>query len=315
MAVPGGWDGGKVFFHVHGWRPADSPHEANLKLEDPLYQKILDAGWAIGRTAFAENGVDHPAHTQDLYRLKGWIADNLGPVERLILEGESTAGTLVLRIAEQDPDLADGVIALSPWITFDDPEAVDFLTAEPQIPAIVMANTPEINAPVQYTTLAMDAGHPPSLRPVIRPGHVNLNWVERWEAIQDLNAWIETGKAPGYTNGTRPVPPRETGTTVVDGHLVNSVVEVNVYYGNAFLGFHPDEWLEAGLKQGEPVEIEAHGERWSVLFGKTYGDVPEGDWVAFPTAGDRIMLVRNHRSAINTANLSVGDTVRVKLPE
>lgn len=315
VVTPEGWKGGKVFFHVHGWRPAGSPHEADLSLEDPLYQNILEAGWAIGRTAFKENGVDHPAHTRDLYNLKTWIEAKLGPVERLILEGESTAGTLVLRIAERNPDLADGVIALSPFINFEDPSLDSYLTAQPLIPAVLMANTPEINAPVQYTALTLELDNPPALRPLIRPGHVNINWVERWDALNALDQWIESGEAIGYSNGTRTVPPRTTGTQLSDGYLANAVTQVNPYYGNAFLGYHPDELIEAGYEKGDSLEFEAHGETWTVVFGSNYGDVPEGEWVAFPTADDQILLVRNHRSAIETANLQVGDPIKIKLPE
>jgi len=47
VAVPDGWESGNVFFHVHGWRPADAPHEADLDLEDPFYQELINNDWAI----------------------------------------------------------------------------------------------------------------------------------------------------------------------------------------------------------------------------------------------------------------------------
>lgn len=75
IALPNGWQGGDLFFHVHGWRPSDAPHEADLNPDDPFYQFLLLNGWAIARTAFSENGVDHDAHTADIDRLQRWIGD------------------------------------------------------------------------------------------------------------------------------------------------------------------------------------------------------------------------------------------------
>ncbi len=315
VAAPVGWSGGKAFFHVHGWRPADAPHLADLDLTNRFYQDLLEAGWLIGRTAFLENGVDHEAHTKALRDLRGWIETQRGEIELLVLEGESTAGTLVLRIAEQDSDLADGVIALGPFIDLTDESKDSFLTAQPRLPAILMTNITEIGDDAGYVAVAADQGYAPALRPLLRPGHVNVNWVERREAVRALETAIRNREPPILTNGTRDVPFRETGTEQENTHLKNQVTAVNIFYGNAFLGFHPDELSAAGINQGETYEVEAGGRSWSVYYGTSYGDVPLGEWVMFPTADEEIMLVRNHQSAIKTANLQVGDTVSIKLPE
>ncbi|MGB0372801.1 MAG: SAM hydroxide adenosyltransferase [Opitutales bacterium] len=312
LALPEGWKGGKVFFHVHGWRPPQAPHEADLNPEDPLYAALLDEGWAIGRTAFLENGVDHPAHTQALENLKSWIIQKHGPISMLILEGESTAGTLVLRIIEKNPDLADGVIALGPFISFEDPKSSDFLTAQPRRPSILMSNTSEVLPAMEYAAKAIRADTPPALWPLLRPGHVNVNWVERLAAVRAMESAISGGESLGFNNGTQPMPLRETGTKQESGSLINIVESINPYYGNAFLAFHPDEFEAAGIKQGSFFRFSAHGKSWKVLYGESYGDVPEGDWVAFPHANERILIVRNHASAIGTAGLDVGDAVRVQ---
>ena len=312
VVTPQSWEGGKVFFHVHGWRPEDAPHEADLNMEDPFYEGLVNDGWIIGRTAFQENGVDHDAHTLALRDLKEWIEDQFGPIKTLVLEGESTAGTLVLRIAEQDADLADGVIAKGPFIEFFDTELDSYLTAKPQIPSILMSNTTEIIHALEYSVLSESGEFPASLRPLMRPGHVNVNWVERRAALMALLSTIDGESTKILTNGTREVPARVTGTTEEEGYLVNEVISVNPYYGNAFLGYHPDELIDAGIVKGEAFEVEAGGKTWSVVFGSSYGDVPAGEWVAFPTADATIMLVRNHQSAIETAGITVGDPIRIK---
>ena len=311
VVTPEGWQGGNVFFHVHGWRPDDAPHEADLDLEDPFYQSILDEGWAIGRTAFLENGVDHDAHTKALYDLKEFIHEEIGRVERLILEGESTAGTLMLRIAEQNPDLADGVIAKGAFVNLEDETHDSYLEAVPKIPAILMSNLTELEGPLAYATKAQDADVVPALRPLLRVGHVNVNWVERRDAFYTLNYWLDGEEIDKLAEGTRQVPGRETNTEFTGQSIENRVVNINPFYGNAFLGFHPDELNEFGIHTGDEFLVEINGKLWKVYYGQTYDDVPIGDWVAFPTANDTIMLVRNHRHAVNTAGISLGDKIRV----
>ncbi len=311
VLTPVDWQGGYVFFHVHGWRPDDAPHKADINPDDPFYQKILEEGWAIGRTAFLENGVDHDAHTAALYDLKKFIHEEIGTVERLILEGESTAGTLVLRIAEQNPDLADGVIAKGAFVNLEDETHDSYLEAGPSIPAILMSNLTELDGPVAYTARAENSDVVPALRPLLRPGHVNVNWKERYGALKAMQAWLDEGTISPVSEGTRYLPERETGTIIEDYSIKNRVIDINPFYGNAFLGFHPDEFEEFGIEQGDYFLAKIHGQFRKVFYGQSYGDVPLGEWVAFPTASDTIMLVRNHKHAVNTAGIEIDDSVSI----
>lgn len=311
VVVPAEPAGNKAFFHVHGWRPADAPHEADLDLNDPFYKKLLEDGWIIGRTAFLENGVDHDAHTEALYDLKSRIENDHGSIDLLILEGESTAATLVLRIAEQNPDLAEGVIAKSAFVELEDRSADSFLQGTPSIPAILMSNLTELDGPIAYSAISENAPVPPSLRPLLRPGHVNVNWLERLDALHAIVSWIETGTINRVVDGTRQVPERETGTQTERNGIKNIVTSVNPYFGNAFLGFHPDELKNIGITQGSSFILEVDGQQRNVYYGRSYGDVPHGEWVAFPFADDQILIARNHESAIATANLKVGDSIKI----
>lgn len=310
VAEPANWNSGKVFFHVHGWRPADAPHEADLDLDDPFYTTLLENGWAIGRTAFLENGVDHDAHTTALYDLRDWIESELGSIELLILEGESTAATLVLRISEQNADLADGVIAKSAFIELDDVTTDSYLQGTPTIPAILMSNLTELDGPIAYTAVTENAPVPPSLRPLLRPGHVNINWVERLDALHDIVSWIGGGQLNRIVDGTREVPERYTCTVAEEGGIRNIVTSVNPFFGNVVAGFHPQELYEIGITQGSYFILEADRQQRNVFFGESYGDVPHGEWIAFPTADNQILIARNHESAIATANMKTGDSIR-----
>jgi hypothetical protein len=300
---------GDLFFHVHGWRPADAPHEADLDLSNPFYSYLLEEGWMIARTAFLENGVDHEAHTQSLSELKEYIKAEINDVRLLIMEGESTAGTLVLRIAEQHPGLADGVIAKGAFIELHDSNADSYLEGRPEIPAILMSNLTELDGPVAYAAVSELAPVPPSLRPLLRPGHVNVNWVERREALNDLVDAITKGDYAPFRDGTRHVPERETGTEVTGSAIKNTITSVDPFFGNATAGFHPDELEKAGITKGNTFILEMHGQQRNVYYGNSYGDVPHGEWVAFPLADDQILIARNHESAIKTANILEGDSV------
>lgn len=312
VAVPADWQGGRAFFHVHGWRPDTAPHLADLDLSDPFYQALQAAGWLIGRTAFRENGVDHDAHTIALAELKDWIEAEIGPIELLVMEGESTAGTLVLRIAERHPELADGVIAKGAYIELDDSSVDAYLEARPLRPALLMSNLTELDGPIAYAARAATAEVAPGLRPLLRPGHVNVNWAERLAALEAVQAWIEDGLYAAISDGTRQVPERATGTESGADGLVNRVTAIDPFYGNATLGFHPDELAAAGIHQGASFILEAHGAEHSIHYGQAYGDVPQGEWIAFRRADDQILLARNHARAIDTAGLEPGDRVLIR---
>lgn len=311
VAVPDGWSGGKVFFHVHGWRPPHAPHQADLNLENPFYRELLDMGWVIARTAFYKNGVNNEAHIRALRILSDWINNNIGTISRVVMEGESTAGSLLLRIAELEPNLADGVIAKGAIIDLEDESADSFLRGTPKIPAILMSNLTELDGPVAYAAISENADVPPALRPIRRPGHVNINWVERLEAFKSLNHWIETGETFPITDGIRSVPERETGTSFDTNKLVNTVTAIDPFFGNATLGFHPDELKQFGIQQGNAFIIEINGQQRNVFYGESYNDVEHGEWISFPTADDHILLVRNHESAVKTAGLSIDDPIKI----
>jgi len=312
VAVPENRTGDKVFFHVHGWRPSEAPHEANLDPDDPFYQSLLADDWIIARTASTRNGADHETYTESIRELKNWIQANIGSIELTILEGESTAGTLVLQIAEESPEIADGVVAIGAFVELNDPASDSYLRAEPEIPAVLMSNLTELDGPMAYAAKAENAPIKPMLRPLLRPGHVNANHVERYDALKDLISWIESGNYSMVTDGTRSVPERDTGTVYESGSIINQITNIDRYFGNLELGFHPDEFAEIGIEQGQHFIMEIDGQQRDVFYGESYGDVEEGRWIAFPHANDHILVARNYGHAANTANVNIGDEVKVQ---
>lgn len=311
IAIPQNWSHGKLFFHIHGWRPATAPHEANLDPEDSFYSTLLDHGWIIARTASIRNGADHEIYTQSIRELKNWIQTNVGTIELTILEGESTAGTLVLQIAENNPDLADGVIAMGAFIELNDSTSDSYLKADPQIPATLISNLTELDCPVSYAAKAENALTQPMLMPLLRPGHVNINHIERFEALKKLQSRITSGNFSIITDGTQNAPVRQSETVYENGSIVNRITNIDWYFGNIELGFHPDEFNEIGIEQGEIFIFEIDGQQRDVFYGESYSDVDEGEWVAFPHANDHILIARNHEHAANTVNVMIGNSVKV----
>jgi hypothetical protein len=57
------------------------------------------------------------------------------------------------------------------------------------------------------------------------------------------------------------------------------------------------------------VEVTVNGRAYRALYGRTYTDVKDGDWVAFPDADGRTVLSRGFHNAARTAGLSVGTAV------
>jgi S-adenosylmethionine hydrolase len=135
--------------------------------------------------------------------------------------------------------------------------------------------------------------------------------MERLEALNAIVEWIDHGTIDRVVDGTQKVPERETGTIKGSDGITNIVTAVNPYFGNAFLGFHPDELKNLGITQGSSFILEVDRQQRNVYYGNSYGDVPLGEWVAFPSADDQILIARNHESAIATANLEVGVSVKI----
>lgn len=311
--VPENADDNKIFFDVHGWRPPDSPHEAKLDAEEPFIKQLLDDGWIVAKTAFRENGVNHKAHAADIKNLTDLISETTGPAALTILEGESTAGTLMLYIAENHPNLADGVIAKSAFINLDSASEENILDATPSIPVLLMSNITEAEGPLTYVKASSQVYDSISMHIINRPGHVNINYLERYSALQKILAQIEGEPVYPISDGTIAVPPRASTSVFMpdSNRLENRIFSVDPYFGNLIVDVQPDDLLQLNIQKGDHFLLHIHNRYRTVFFGDTYSDVSEGEWVAFTTAENRLLIARNHEHAANTIHATAGDSIAI----
>lgn len=91
--------------------------------------------------------------------------------------------------------------------------------------------------------------------------------------------------------------------------LQATVVSVASRYGNINTSLSPDDLDRLGVHPGDTFQVSFSGKRFNVYLGKTYSDVPKGDWVAFFTTNGRLRIARNFDNAARTLGVRQGDTI------
>ena len=67
-----------------------------------------------------------------------------------------------------------------------------------------------------------------------------------------------------------------------------------------------------GFKPGARIRVTIGNEAITATFATTYGDVPEGDWLALINAEKVMEIARNLGSAAETVGASAGTKVRLE---
>ncbi len=100
---------------------------------------------------------------------------------------------------------------------------------------------------------------------------------------------------------------------IEDGALAGTISHVD-HWGNLITNI-PQELVEgADLSPGDRIEIAFGGdeaEKVDGIFGTTYGDVPEGEWVAFVSSLGRLEIAINMGSASDALGIEAGAEVRI----
>ena len=95
--------------------------------------------------------------------------------------------------------------------------------------------------------------------------------------------------------------------------LTGAVTEVGNEYGNLDTSITKAEVVEAGMNEGDMLEFSCGDGSFDVAYATTYGDVAEGEWVAFINWDDKLRFARNLANAAETANCKLDDLVTVSL--
>ncbi|MDF0589613.1 SAM hydroxide adenosyltransferase [Candidatus Methanocrinis natronophilus] len=98
---------------------------------------------------------------------------------------------------------------------------------------------------------------------------------------------------------------------IEDGAIVGAVTLVD-HFGNIVTDIPGDLADEAGLTPEDGVEIAFDGEVIEATFGRTYADVPAGEWVLLTGHSGRLEIAINMDRAAEAVEATPGTKVQVQ---
>ncbi len=318
---PGDWNH-RVLLLAHGYRPPAASLIADLHPERASLKAALDEGWIVATTSYRRNGLVVEDAIADLDTLRAYIVAAYGQVDRVILEGESMGGLVVTIMAERDAELYSGAVVFDATLYVKETNAAVGLSLLPRIPLIFVATQREVPEARGYLT-ALVARPSPVIQPALflirREGHTNINQAEHLAAFRAINAWIDGGREAlpepkdqaHYFDATVPADPGPSTAAPLPGNrgFRTSVAEVDAVYGNILLEAQASDFAAAGIPPMTFCTLEAGGKTYRALYGRTYTDVKDGEWIVFPDADGRTVLSRTFADAAATIGLKAGDPV------
>jgi pimeloyl-ACP methyl ester carboxylesterase len=318
---PGEWNH-RLLLLAHGYRPNSAPLIADLHPERASIKAALDEGWMVATTSYRRNGLIVADAIADLDALRAYIVTAYGDLDRVVLEGESMGGLIVTIMAERDAELYSGAVVFDATLYVKETNGTIGLSLLPRIPLIFLATQREVPEARSYLT-SLVARPSPAIQPALfliqREGHTNINQAEHLAAFRAINAWIDGGRealpAPKdqahYFDATvAPDPGPSSAVLLPDNRgFTTTVAEVDAIYGNILLAAQAGDFASGGIPPMTFCTLSAGGKSYRTLYGRTYSDVKEGEWIAFPDADGRTVLSRNFSNAAGTAGLKVGDSV------
>jgi pimeloyl-ACP methyl ester carboxylesterase len=318
---PGEWNH-RILLLAHGYRPESAPLIADVHPERASIKAALDEGWIVATTSYRRNGLVVGDAIADLDALRAYIVASYGQADRVILEGESMGGLIVTIMAERDADLYSGAVVFDATLYAKETNGNVGLSLLPRIPLIFLATQREVPEARSYLT-SLVARPAPVIQPVLfliqREGHTNINQPEHLAAFRAINAWIDGGREAlpqpkdqaHYFDATVVADPGPSSAVLLADNrgFRTSVAEVDAVYGNILLEAQAPDFARAGIPPMTFCTLQAGGKSYRTLYGRTYTDVKDGEWIVFPDADGRTVLSRNFADAATTSGLKVGDPV------
>ena len=100
----------------------------------------------------------------------------------------------------------------------------------------------------------------------------------------------------------------QSSLTYKDGGAYGRVTSITEDFGNLVTEISPAAMQTLGITRKAYFQMKFKNKAYKVYWGKDYGDVPKGKWIAVERE-DRIRLARNLENAAKTLNCKVGDQV------
>lgn len=110
--LPPGWDGGDLVLYVHGYVNPHEPPALPDDLDESVVEALLARGFAIAYSSFSETGWAVRDGSIRTRQLLGHFKDSYGTPEKTYLAGASQGGLIALSLAEQNPNLFDGLLSI-----------------------------------------------------------------------------------------------------------------------------------------------------------------------------------------------------------
>lgn len=307
---------------AHGYRPESAPLVADLFPEQAAYAALLSEGWIIAKTSYRRNGIIVADAITDLDNLHDLITEDFGQPQRTIIEGDSMGGTIATHLMEREDPRYHGAVAIGAALDLRENNGTSGVTLAPLRPLLFMSNRSEILGPKAYINEVSLPRDSVNLRPILfrvdRDGHVNVNQAERLTALRALNLWLDRGRhalpreQPFDATKTPPPQPSRAKFDPDNRGLAAKVSHVSAIYGNVWLDIQLSDLKQIGLTPGLWAQLKVGAETYRVRYGKDFSSVDRGQWVIFPNADGFFWLSRNWGNAAETADLEIGDEVRLR---
>jgi len=261
-----------------------------------------------------------------------------------ILEGESMGGAIVTYISESDyysPYFSGCLAVGAALLTEGDHEEPITFNYSPKIPILYLMNVDELNTIETYIEKSFN-NHFHALWVDLRPGHCNVNYIERKNALDSLLLWIKEIK--NLTPSSEEAPIRtswgelkdctvnlELGPSevVFDGNGLWAVAVSHDAWGDVDTNIQSSDMTKLGIDEGMTFRIVLGSNMYDdslqdkpelkFKFGSnSYLSVEQGELFALDHAQGFIRLSANgyahpHRLNIDY-NITDGDNIYIRKP-
>lgn len=305
IAIPEQWNG-KLLLIGHGYVPLTQPLSADFSPEKKVYQDLLEDGWMVASTSYRRNGMIIKEAIKDLDQLYSHIVKTYGRPTMTLVQGSSMGGIIGTLIAENPRRRYQGVLNMGAALHVSDSSQLFKLNNKPKIPLLFLSNQSEYEAPKKYLDLSKEGAV--VLWKISRNGHVNINQEEQAQALQALEKMVEGKTVPLLKDGTVNMDPGSTAEFRKEGAF-SRIAWVDPVYGNLYTEFVPEDFWRLKIKKGEQFKISYNGQSHQVLYGTTYNDVPEGQWVAFLSGEGSFQISCNYCNAGKMLDYRKGDRI------
>ena len=306
IAKPVPWNGNALVL-AHGLRTENLPLTADFSMDDSFARTLLDEGWLIASTSYRRNGLIIDEAVEDIGYLVDHIAAKHGKPSRVFVDGASMGGAIALLIAENPRDGWEGVLCIGPAL-IDSPK----FTHKPKVPVVFLCNQNEVTAPREYMAKLAEGAVKPALWVVRRDGHCNVNDTEQLNAFRALVAYTQDKPIELSKDATVDTATSVSVAVFRDGGAAAKVLAVSPAYGNFNTQFIAGDLDKLGIKKGDRFVVQFGDRKYEVLLGTTYGDVAQGEWVAFFTAEGQLKIARNFANAVELLGCKDGDEILIR---